>query len=155
MGGSSTMDPSGVYGTLGTPAAGNAPGGRDGARSWAGSNGNFWLFGGWGFDSAGNQTYLNDLWIFNPATLQWTWVGGNSTGGQSAVYGTLGVPAATNNPGGRTAAANWTDSLGNLWLFGGEFFNDLWEYQLTPSTPTPAATPTFSPASGTYPSLKR
>jgi uncharacterized repeat protein (TIGR03803 family) len=149
MGGSSTMDPSGVYGTEGTPAAGNAPGGRDGAQSWVGSNGNFWLFGGWGFDSAGSETYLNDLWIFDPSTLQWTWVGGSNVGGQPAVYGTLGIPAATNNPGGREAAAKWTDSLGNLWLFGGEFFNDLWEYQLTPSTPI-AAAPTFSPASGTY-----
>ena len=36
----------GVYGTLGTPAAGNIPGGRLDAASWTDDNGNLWLFGG-------------------------------------------------------------------------------------------------------------
>jgi hypothetical protein len=49
----------------------------------------------------------------------------------------LGAFAAANNPGTRLNAASWTDSNGNLWLFGGDSFstgnaaaqlNDLWEY---------------------------
>ena len=81
---------------------------------------------------------------------QWVWIAGNSTLGRNAfnnfvpwpgVYGTLGIAAAGNNPGGRAAASNWTDQNGNLWLFGGNgmdsvgtggYLNDLWEF--TPST---------------------
>src|SRR5580698_4686755 len=76
MGGSNTGGTggqSGVYGTLGTPAAGNIPGGRFDAVSWTDSSGNFWLFGGDGYDGAGNNGGLNDLWEFNPSTNRWTW----------------------------------------------------------------------------------
>jgi hypothetical protein len=46
----------GVYGTLGTPAAGNVPGGREGAASWIDESGNFWLFGGCGALGMGTVT---------------------------------------------------------------------------------------------------
>jgi N-acetylneuraminic acid mutarotase len=145
MGGSSTLGVTGgqpgLYGTLGVPAAGNTPGGRNGAASWTGSNGQFWLFGGRGYDANGTLGYLNDLWEFNPASSQWTWMSGSDTagghGGQPGVYGTLGQPAAGNTPGSRNGAATWTDGSGNLWLFGGWTFdsdsiagelNDLWEF---------------------------
>jgi N-acetylneuraminic acid mutarotase len=145
MGGSSTVSPMpdgnhgepGVYGTLGTPAAANTPGGRDSAENWTDRNGRLWLFGGYGYDANGASGVLNDLWEFNPSTNQWTWMGGSSTGSQSGVYGTLGTPAAGNIPGARGSASNWTDSNGNLWLFGGNgydaignggYLNDLWEF---------------------------
>jgi len=156
MGGSSTVPAScsapsacggtGWYGILQTPAAANVPGRRGSAVSWTDSKGNLWLFGGWGFDSAGNPGYLNDLWEFSPSTAEWTWMGGSSTiaacsngdgCGPSGVYGTLGTPAAANTPGGRENAAGWTDDAGNLWLFGGlgfaadgtyGFLNDLWKF---------------------------
>lgn len=138
----------GVYGTMGIPAPGNAPGGRDYSASWSDSNGNFWLFGGNGEDSTGNLAELNDLWKYTPASNQWTWVGGSSTGvlsryssyGQPGVYGTLGVPAAENIPGGRYSSASWVDSQGNFWLFGGQgqditgdsvLLNDMWEFNLS------------------------
>jgi hypothetical protein len=85
MGGNSTVScatlcgNSGVYGTLNTPAAGNVPGSRQEAASWIDQSGNFWLFGGQGFDANGTLGYLNDLWEFNPSTKQWAWVSGNST----------------------------------------------------------------------------
>jgi N-acetylneuraminic acid mutarotase len=102
----------GVYGTLGVPAAGNVPGGRHLAASWTDKSGHFWLFGGYGIDSAGNVGILNDLWEFDPSSIQWTWVGGdgtisptaNSNGARLGVYGTLGIPAAGNTPGGRAIA---------------------------------------------------
>ena len=52
---------------------------------------------------------------------EWTWEGGSSTRSSipSSVYGTEGVAAAGNIPGGRAGAASWTDSSGNFWLFGG------------------------------------
>ena len=138
----------GTYGTLGTPAAGNTPGGRYEAETWVDLNGNFWLYGGIGFDANGNWGALSDLWRFNPSTNQWTWMGGNSTVpldatcvscvlGQPPVPGTLGMPAAGNTPGGLWEASSWTDNNGNSWLFGGWGFNtngnggvpnDLWQF---------------------------
>jgi hypothetical protein len=128
----------GVFGTQGVPAATNFPGERENAASWTDANGNLWLFGGWGLDSVSNFGALNDLWEFNPTTRMWTWKSGSSTVpnsgyGQPGVYGTQGVPAATNVPGGRVRPVSWTDSNGNLWLFGGmnafsNMLNDLWEF---------------------------
>ena len=43
------------------------------------SSGNFWLFGGNGYDSTGNTANLNDLWMFNPTNKTWTWVSGSNT----------------------------------------------------------------------------
>jgi N-acetylneuraminic acid mutarotase len=137
---------SGIYGTQGTPAASNTPGGRSYPAVWTDSNGNFWLFGGDGFDSNDFQGGLNDLWEFSPKTRQWTWVNGSSDlycaydpaigfnlcSAQAGIYGTLGVPAASNVPGGRSGMATWVDMSGNLWMFGDSVQNDLW--MLNPST---------------------
>ena len=153
MGGSSlsaTGDLPGVYGTLGTPAAGNAPGSRYGAANWSDSAGNLWLFGGYGYDSTGVGGYLDDLWEFNSSTNQWAWMGGSNTippptnsiyeQGLPGVFGTFQTPAAGNIPGSRSGAAAWTDSKGNFWLFGGYGFdsadhlgdlNDIWEFNPT------------------------
>jgi hypothetical protein len=141
----------GVYGSPGVAAPANVPGGRSESSSWTDSQGNFWLFGGWGFDSVSTEGELNDLWQFNPSTQEWTWMSGSSTmtinnsgtNGQWGVYGTLNSPASTNIPGGRDSANTWIDSSGNLWLFGGEgidsqgnfssYLNDLWEFTLANS----------------------
>jgi len=151
MGGSSVLTSGdngqpGVYGTQGQPSAANIPGGRLGAVTWTDKDGNLWLFGGGGFDSADTTGFLNDLWEFDPSTKEWTWVSGSNTipainGGQPGIYGQQGTPAATNTPGGRSGALGTTDANGNLWLFGGAGFdavgtdgnlNDLWEF--SPST---------------------
>ena len=131
----------GVYGTLGVPATGNSPGGRNSAASWIDSQGNFWMFGGTGFDASGTTpVLLNDFWVYNPSTNEWTWMGGtnlvNVSGWVSGVYGTLGVAAPGNYPSSRTGASTWTDSNGNFWMFGGFFgingsLNDLWKFNLT------------------------
>jgi len=137
MGGSNIGQQTGVYGTLGTPAAGNIPGARYGAVSWTDSNGRLWLFGGDGWDSTGSLGPLNDLWVFDPSTSEWTWMGGSSTANQRGAYGTLGTPAAGNAPGSRWDSVSWTDSSGHLWLLGGNgydslgnlaYLNDLWEF---------------------------
>jgi hypothetical protein len=131
--GSNTATTAGVYGTLGT--AGGVPGGRETAVSWLDGSGNFWLFGGFGLDSAGNPAGLNDLWEFSAGA--WTWMSGASVINQKGVYGTQGVAASTNVPGARWNSAAWTDLSGNLWFFGGQDFDntgngslgDLWEYK--------------------------
>ena len=134
---------SGSYGVLGVFAVGNLPGGRDGGASWTDSKGNFWLFGGEGYDSSGNYGWLNDLWEFNPSLNQWAWIGGSKSNGNAcrlwAYTGeTLCVqPSAAGSPGGRLAPMTWTDSSGNFWLFGGmeidssgKFcgLDDLWKF---------------------------
>jgi len=139
MGGSSTVPQySGNPGVFTEP--GQYPGSRYGAATWTDSSGNFWLFGGEGFDGAGNGGNLNDLWEFNPSTNIWAWISGSaviSNGGQLGMYGTLGTPNGTANfPGGRYEAASWIDSSGNLWLSGGQgdgaastgMLNDLWAF---------------------------
>lgn len=135
VGGSNTGGQSGSYGTLNSPAADNFPGGRYEGVSWTDVSGNFWLFGGNGYDSVGTIGRLNDLWKYSGG--EWTWVAGSNLAEQRGVYGTLGVTSSNNVPGARIDAVSWTDSSGNLWLFGGFGFdstgtngplNDLWEF---------------------------
>jgi len=137
VGGSSTIDYIGTYGTQGTAAGTNTPGARSGAVSWTDPSGNLWLFGGSGIDGSGSSGNLNDLWKYSPTSGEWTWVGGSSTFDVDGTYGTQGAAAGTNVPGARYIAVGWADSSGNLWLFGGLGYdgsgnygnlNDLWKY---------------------------
>lgn len=127
--GSDTGGASGVYGTLGVASSSNVPGGRTSPVGWIDSSGDLWLFGG---------DQFNDLWEFNPSAKTWAWMSGSNAENASGVYGTLGVASTSNAPGGRYLAVSWTDSSGNLWLFGGMgydstgtvgYLNDLWRYQ--------------------------
>ena len=145
---------SGAYGMQGVFDSGNVPGGRDSGASWVDSKGNFWLFGGEGYDSSGDYGWLNDLWEFNPTTDSWAWIGGISSNAKNCSlwgfageiicgpHGNYGVKGqAGGSPGGRTFPFSWTDLQGNLWLYGGVeidssgdfcMLDDLWE--LNPST---------------------
>ncbi len=67
----------------------------------------------------------------------WTQVSGATTADQLGTYGTKSVPASSNMPGARFSSMSWTDGSGNLWLFGGGYFdsesklhylNDLWKF---------------------------
>jgi hypothetical protein len=107
------------------------PGARSGSNSWVDSQGDVWLFGGYGYDSAGTQGGFNDLWELNMSTGLWTWVNGPQLANQPIVPGTLGVPAAGNLPASEHNAS-WIDKTGNLWLFGAvNGLNDLWVYSPT------------------------
>jgi N-acetylneuraminic acid mutarotase len=138
--GSNMANAFGVYGMQGSPASNNVPGARYGQVSWADSTGNGWLFGGYHNNSSA-QGSLNDLWEFNPVTRTWMWVSGGDITNASGVYGTQGVPAATNVPGARMEFVSWIDPSDNLWLFGGlgsdstgpvnGVLNDLWEFNPT------------------------
>jgi len=157
--GSSTANSKGVYGTLGVASASNVPGARFESVSWIDSHGNFWLFGGDGYDSTGADGFINDLWEFDPTTKEWTWISGSSTVNASGIYGTQGVPAITNVSGNRFGAINWIDSSGNFWLFGGagEYsngylvgLNDLWEFNPTTKVWTWMSGNSMVNASGIY-----
>lgn len=157
----------GQYGKLGKPATTNTPGARHSAAAWADNDGNLWLFGGSGVDAKGNEGNLNDLWRFNPTTLEWTWMDGSNAfvtrvvsgelcAGSKGNYGIASLPSSVpSTPGGRYGASTWVDRSGNFWLFGGlgldadcrrGYLNDLWEYRFLPQ----AETPTFNIKEGTY-----
>jgi Galactose oxidase, central domain len=154
--GTSAVDQPGVYtgGTL-------VPGSRTNALTWKDGSGNFWLFGGFGYDSTGAIGELNDLWEFNGTA--WVWVSGGNTNliSQNGNYGTQGVAASTNIPGGRHEAAGWADANGNLWMFGGEgedatgtafgILNDLWVYNIAANQWTWVAGSKAANQNGVYP----
>jgi len=136
--GSNVITQPGVYGTKGIPSSSSVPGTRFQAVSWIDKSGNLWLLGGIGRDSAGAQGNLNDLWKFDGTN--WTWVSGSNVVSQAGVYGTKGTPSSSNVPGARNSAISWTDTSGNLWLFGGfgndstgtlSLLNDLWKFDGT------------------------
>ena len=152
--GSDIANQEGTYGIKGTPAASNIPGARYGSTSWADVDGDFWLFGGSGFDKTGEMGYLNDLWHYNTTTKEWTWVSGSDTHSQAGIYGTKGTSTAANIPGSRWGSISWVGADGDFWLFGGvrkdsfgewEFLNDLWHFDtITPSVSTTTTTTTPS-----------
>ena len=135
MKGDNNVNSNGTYGTQGSANNANAPGARYSSQAWTDAAGNLWLFGGFGYAATG-AGILNDLWKFNTSTNQWIWVNGNNTANNVAIYGTKGLTAATNKPGGRYVSAGWQDEAGNVWIFGGYGFdetyagnlNDMWKY---------------------------
>ncbi len=125
----------GVFGTQGIPNPANTPGELINAATWDDAiNNNLWLFGG--YNGGGG---VNDLWKYDLATNQWTWVKGDNTPNKYGVYGTKGVASLSNKPGGRVLPVTWIDTLGNLWLVGGggcaasgspnSYLNDVWKFE--------------------------
>ncbi|MEM7296712.1 MAG: fibronectin type III domain-containing protein [Bacteroidota bacterium] len=141
-GGSNGINELPIYGTQGIPNAANLPGPRENNQIWSDASGNIWVFGGYGIDKNGNEGFLNDLWRWNPTSMEWTWMAGSDTVNQGGVYGELGQYSADNYPGARAASIQWQDTNGIIWIFGGqgydkfgvsqEHLNDLWSYN--PST---------------------
>jgi len=139
--GSSLADQKGRYGQKGIPSMNNFPGGRSGSVSWRDNEGNLWLFGGGGYAKDNKQFFFNDLWRYNIKKNEWTWISGADTLNSQGITNTsLGIPSTSNSPSAREHAVCWTDSSGNLWLFGGRGYhknvtyaqrlNDLWRYDI-------------------------
>jgi len=128
---------------LGVFAPGNTPGGSEFINNWTDLKGDFWLYGG-GYTWDGQTLIWDGLWEFEPTKKEWAWIagGGQSTSSANGVYGTKGVAEAGVHPGLRQGSANWTDSQGRLWMFGGLGYkylpsletlslNDLWMFDPT------------------------
>lgn len=138
--GNNNNDSFGIYGTKGVASSNNYPGARIESVSWE-SNGKLYLFGGTGIATQSTIGSLNDLWVFDLQTENWTWLSGDNTTSQFGNYGTLNIPASTNKPGSRANSVAWVNS-GKLYMFGGNgaglsgfgTLNDLWEYNISTQT---------------------
>lgn len=138
--GANSINSAGSYGALGVAASSNQPAARQGSGAWMDATGRLWMFGGYNNAvSGGGQIALSDMWRFDPATNEWTWVGGPNTTGGTATFGTRGVAAPGNIPAARNSVTSWKDAQGNFWMFGGQrhaggyqgVFNDLWKFNPT------------------------
>lgn len=136
--GSNEINTTGVYGVKGESSVSHIPGARSSSAYWSDEEGNFWLFGGYE-----SFEYNNDLWKFNPNSLEWTWVNGNNFQNSPGIYGEQGVAAPTNSIGARRYTDGKVDQDGNIWIYGGDghdsqaqrgFLNDLWKYNPTDNT---------------------
>jgi N-acetylneuraminic acid mutarotase len=125
----------GVYGTQGVRDPANEPGGRQDATAWVDNAGNFYVFGGYGYDALGAQGARNGLGRFDG--FAWTWIAGSATTNAAGVYGLKGTADAANDPGARSAALAWVEASGLAYVFGGSGFdvnnsqgnlNDLWAF---------------------------
>ena len=126
----------GSYGTLGVSDPANHPGARKwAAATWTDTSGNLWLFGGYGYDAAGFYSDLNDLWKYNIATNEWTWMSGSNMANSPGSYGTQGIASSSNQPPARhEIAGRWIDNQNNLWFLGGVefgYYDDMWKYDIT------------------------
>ncbi len=144
MDGTTTASTQPIYGTLQIPHEDNTPGSRAFASGASDSSGNLLLFGG-GIQyrqPSGSFGYnrKNDLWKYDIAAGNWTWIGGSQGINEFGVYGTAGISDASNRPGGRVSSTVFTDQDDNLWIFGGlggaestvGYLNDLWKVTAVP-----------------------
>ena len=115
---------------VGVFSANNHPGGRDSVAFWVTHNPDIlWVFGG----TTGNQ-YIQDLWAYSISTGTWACMGGCNWSTDITNYGTEGIRDTSNWPPARFGAACWTDSQGDLWIFGGQdknidILDDVWRYE--------------------------
>ncbi|MCU0434570.1 MAG: gliding motility-associated C-terminal domain-containing protein [Bacteroidia bacterium] len=142
MKGPSATNQVGVYGTQGVPSPLNYPGSRSYAMvTWVDAAGDLWMYGGSGFDITGVYGSLDELWRYNIATNEWTWMKGSGLCNQPGIYGTLQVPSPLSNPPGLVeTACGWTDAAGDLWMFGGlqiptiDMNDVMWRYNIATNT---------------------
>ncbi|MBX7051588.1 MAG: hypothetical protein K1X54_06105 [Flavobacteriales bacterium] len=138
MHGSNVINQNFVLGTKGIAAPGNTPCASSHHAYWKGNDGKFWLFGGIG-KIYNVQGHLNQLWNFDPLTLEWTWVSGGNQSNQNPVWGSQGVFDEDNVPSSRASCAGWMDLIGNMYVYGGygirnqdntvnDQMNDFWKY---------------------------
>jgi N-acetylneuraminic acid mutarotase len=123
------------------------PGARYRSTSFKDAAGDLWLWGGFGYAGAVSQSSLvsmNDLWRYSIAFNSWTWMKGTIALFPSPIFGTKGVAAPSNIPGGKEGSMGWMDLNNHIWLLGGSgsyggnnygFGADLWKYDVPCTVP--------------------
>ncbi len=146
-------DGNGFWGDRGVASVDRYPGKRYGMASFKDKLGRFWLHGGRAASGTGSGL-KNDLWMFDPQTLRWTWMEGDSLSDLKGIAGAEGVQDPAYLPSARISIGSGVvDTAFNFWIIGGHglgmvgnnaarnFIGDVWN--LTPTTP-PTCTLTAS-----------
>jgi len=128
MSGDTLGNSSGSFGTQGIPSPSNKPTALcEDACTWIDKNNNLWMYGGYY-----SALEYSDVWKYDITANEWTWMKGSSVSGTVPTYGTLGVAAVSNTPGGRWEYSHWTNDSVQFWTFGGlnpgGLTNDMWMY---------------------------
>src|SRR5690349_11552056 len=86
----------GNFGVQGIPSVNNFPSSRTETNAgWVDSSSNtLWLYGGQ--TTTNNGSY--DLWKYEIATNEWTWMTGDTISYKNPVFGTKGIPNPLNTP---------------------------------------------------------
>jgi Galactose oxidase, central domain len=109
-------------GLLGQCSVNYWPGNRYYATSCIDQNNQiFYLFGGSGYLSIEKYGSLDDLWSLNLNSQEWCWLKGSPFKDNISInYGVLNEVVSTVNPGGRSGAVSFFDSISNqLYMFSG------------------------------------
>jgi hypothetical protein len=129
-------------GSLGVPTKTGYPGPRSNFAFWFDKSARmFYQFGGLGNGDSTASRLLCDLWRYNVATDEYTWIGGIGNL-RNGIYGTRGQFGANNWPGSRqgTRMAAFSTAENRSYIFGGIglgesgsselYMNDLWTYDI-------------------------
>lgn len=139
--GSIAFSAHGVYGIQGVPGPNNIPGARGwGMRTWTDQQGHLWLHGGYGYSDWGYGG-LDDVWMYDIPTNQWTWMAGTTFVGGSTRCDTVQVASIYNTPGARDECnSTWLGTDSTLWMYGGQsrppayygtpVNNDVWKFDI-------------------------
>ncbi|KAI3658834.1 hypothetical protein MP638_005840 [Amoeboaphelidium occidentale] len=100
-----------------------SPGGRFGFMSVVSlDNAYMYLYGGYGLDIYGRETYLNELWQYRYDLDSWNLVSGSGTGNTEAVYPSkLNEASFSVYPSARSDFGGWFDHDKDIiYVYGGE-----------------------------------
>jgi gliding motility-associated-like protein len=130
--GSKDADHAPAFKGKGLPDKDGNPGARIMSSGWIDASGNLWLFGGSGYGRQTGTSFVNNMWMYDIATDEWTFVKGDAAVLSSPDYGNKGQMSNAANPAGTANYASWKDKQGNFWLFGGQssagFLNQTWKF---------------------------
>lgn len=117
------------YGTIGVYHDNNSPSYRTKSSTWVDPDGSLVLFGG---ESTENY---QDLWKYNISLNKWVWIGGkkhtNFGNDAKANFGQINESFISNIPGGRKKTITWKDNNGNIYLYGGNGWDESLEGSLS------------------------
>lgn len=95
------------------------------------NNNEIYVYGGASLESE----YSSDFWVYDISQQKWAFI---SDLGATAITDSITKESTIANPGGRNRAASTVDKDGNIWMFGGLYYDkfisttyarsDLWKY---------------------------
>ena len=126
--GNNTVNANGFYGTKGVPSVNNYPSGGatlgfDPVQNCIYLHNTGGTLSSTSFMSTSNWFLigtLNDLWMYNISSTEWTWVSSGDALDVYTVYGTKGIPSANSYPGSRwMPSIVYVHTINCIYVFGG------------------------------------